>query len=816
MGYRQRLLSLLTSAGYNIDFVGTETFGNAVMSDSDCAGFGGISDGNLANVMETGSSTHTGWVTSGPYMNSVPADVVLLHVGTNDILANDVNNNDVDRILDAIDAYESSHGTSVMVFLARIISTRYNSCNTDSRVVAFNQMMEQLAATRIANGDQLMLVDMECGAGLDYNNDLMDEVHPNQDGYDKMGQAWYNAIASWMDPPGATYTLTMESPLGNGSVTPSVGTHIYAEDTDVSVSANPATGYAFSSWTGDLESTENPAQLTMNGNKSVKANFNKLSYQLTLDTDGTAGASINPWGNINVNHGEATGIEVWNVPEGYSFDGWELISGSSVSIADPAALSTTVILESGDASVRANFIPLTYSLSVAVQGEGSVVIDPAQESYSHNSTVNLTAVAESGFTFTGWSGDLGGNENPASLNMDGNKNLTASFSQDPYTLTVLSDGTEGVEIIPDGSIFVEQDVSTTVEVKTIPIDYVFDAWELVSGSMVRIGNTFEPITTVSLGGGNATIRANFQRKVQVLGVDIPNESHIIGDTVWAEIFVKDDKGNHFELVSGTIGAYDLDSLKRIDSSLYKARFAVFEGGSDFLADEDIPVSGLVLGDGEAESLSFDQMIMQDQDPIDANAPQLISMTVPSSIYLVDDTIVMIIMADGEGYQALSGSMMNGVDLESDRIYFSEIGEGEYQLSYVVAEEDLEVASGELVASVHLRDAPGNTGFPYTELQDNTLVIKIGTAIGVEGSDKGPHFFPNPADEYIVFLPGEGLESDSRIEVVDMAGQVAMVQQLAEGVIEFKLEISELEAGNYLLRLVNREGTLWTGLLIKTD
>ncbi len=221
VGYRLRLLNLLTAAGYNIDYVGTQTFGNALMADSDCGGFGGISDSKLADIMETGTSTHyTGTVTNGPYMNSNHADVVLLHIGTNDILAADTASNDVSRILDAIDDYETSHGTSVMVFLARIISTRGNPCNTNPRVIAYNRMMDNLAASRRANGDQLILVDMECGAGLDYNNDMMDEVHPNQNGYDKMGQAWFNAITAWMGPPGPTYTLNMESPSGSGSVTP--------------------------------------------------------------------------------------------------------------------------------------------------------------------------------------------------------------------------------------------------------------------------------------------------------------------------------------------------------------------------------------------------------------------------------------------------------------------------------------------------------------------------------------------------------------------------------------------------------------------
>ena len=815
VGYRLRLLNLLTASGYNIDFVGTETYGNALMSDSDCAGFGGISDGNLANVMETGTSSHTGWKSSGPYMNSNPADVVLLHIGTNDILAADTANNDVDRILDAIDDYETSHGTNVMVFLARIISTRGDPCNTNPRVKAYNRMMDDLAATRRANGDQLILVDMECAAGLDYNNDMMDEVHPNQDGYDKMGKAWYDAITAWMAPPGNTYMLSMVAPMGNGNVSPTVGTHSYAEGTAVSISASPATGYEFSSWTGDLESTENPALLTMNGNKSIQALFSKLRYELTLSTDGSPGAALSPLGSIFVDHGAATTIEVTSIPEGYSFNGWELVSGSSVSIEDPLALSTTVTLESGDARLQANFIPHTHSLTVQVMGEGSVEPDPDQETYSHNSMVNLTAHAASGYEFTAWTGDLEGNSNPVSLNMDGDKNVTATFALNPYTLTVLTDGTEGVELSPEGNVFVEHGLAISIEVRTIPGDYNFDSWVLVKGSSVRIGDTSLPSTTVSLESGDATIRANFKRKVQVLGVNIPNETHIIADTVEADIHVMDDQGSRYELVSGMIGDYALENLQRIDSSLYVASFIVFEGGSSFQADEDIPVAKLVIGDDQASSAPFATLISQDSDPIDASAPKILSMSVPSMVFLVGDTIEMTIVADGDFYLTHEGSSINGVSMESDRLEFSEKGGGEYRLIYVVGAEDQDVASGELEAHMLLRDGPGNLGSPFTEIQENTLVIKRATDVGLEYTESEPTLFPNPAGDYLEFDLRAETWQGSRIEIVDLSGRTKISLYASFGQKHFRLDISQLETGAYLVRMVNSEGAIWTDKVMKS-
>jgi len=69
-----------------------------------------------------------------------------------------------------------------------------------------------------------------------------------------------------------------------------------------------------------------------------------------------------------------------------------------------------------------------YTLTVNIVGNGSVSKDPAQATY-FGEEVQLTAVAGSGVSFTGWSGDLTGSTNPDSITMDGDKVVTASFSR---------------------------------------------------------------------------------------------------------------------------------------------------------------------------------------------------------------------------------------------------------------------------------------------------------------------------------------------------------------------------------------------------
>ena len=44
-------------------------------------------------------------------------------------------------------------------------------------------------------------------------------------------------------------------------------------------------------------------------------------------------------------------------------------------------------------------------------------------------TVNLTAIASEGYEFDHWSGNLSGSENPITLTMDSDKEITAEFTE---------------------------------------------------------------------------------------------------------------------------------------------------------------------------------------------------------------------------------------------------------------------------------------------------------------------------------------------------------------------------------------------------
>ena len=66
-------------------------------------------------------------------------------------------------------------------------------------------------------------------------------------------------------------------------------------------------------------------------------------------------------------------------------------------------------------------------LTIAVNGSGTT--DPAVgvHSYDSETSVTLSAQADNGYTFAGWSGDLSDMTNPVTTTMDSDKSVTAIF-----------------------------------------------------------------------------------------------------------------------------------------------------------------------------------------------------------------------------------------------------------------------------------------------------------------------------------------------------------------------------------------------------
>jgi hypothetical protein len=190
VAYRHSLWQLLTNAGYEIDFVGSEYTGYDIFPgpepDAENEGHPGWTDDQIANEVYQ-------------FLVDNPADIILLHIGTNDV---DPDPGGVEFILNEIDRYEADSGTKIFVILARIINRAPYSATT----TAFNDNVEDMAYWRVngpddpAYPDNIIFgvdVDMEDGAGIVYDiqdGDMYDLYHPNEMGYAKMANVWYSGL----------------------------------------------------------------------------------------------------------------------------------------------------------------------------------------------------------------------------------------------------------------------------------------------------------------------------------------------------------------------------------------------------------------------------------------------------------------------------------------------------------------------------------------------------------------------------------------------------------------------------------------------
>jgi lysophospholipase L1-like esterase len=182
IGYRRGLYLALIDAGYAIDFVGTQFHGIPDDFDRDHEGHGGWEADEIRDSIYN-------WLVINP------ADVILLHIGTNDVSHNHIDVSEVEGILDNIDQWETDYGNHIKVFLARII---LRNDNKNPQTIIFNDSVEALAEDRIDAGDDIVIVDMQ--NALTYPDDLNDNVHPNQSGYDKMAVTWFNHLFGTIPP----------------------------------------------------------------------------------------------------------------------------------------------------------------------------------------------------------------------------------------------------------------------------------------------------------------------------------------------------------------------------------------------------------------------------------------------------------------------------------------------------------------------------------------------------------------------------------------------------------------------------------------
>ena len=138
--------------------------------------------------------------------------------------------------------------------------------------------------------------------------------------------------------------------------------------------------------------------------------------------------------------------------------------------------------------------------SLTVQAENGQVT-PDSGTFYEGTEVEVSAAADSGYVFTGWSGDLTGDANPVTIAVDSNISLTANFVQGFALITNASNGT----VEPSEGTFLEgSEVTLTANPDN---DFHFEKW---SGDVTGTEN---PLTFIM--DSDKEITAHFYQTYQL-------------------------------------------------------------------------------------------------------------------------------------------------------------------------------------------------------------------------------------------------------------------------------------------------------------
>jgi len=220
--------------------------------------------------------------------------------------------------------------------------------------------------------------------------------------------------------------------VGNGTVTKNPNKTAYNAGEQVTLTAIPGSGATFVGWSGSATGTTNPLTITMDGNKTITATFSGgggggTTYTLTVTVSPTGGGTVtkNP-NKTSYTSGEQVTLTA-TPASGYAFVNWT--EGTNV-LGTEATLSITM---TSNRTITANFQQVQagqYSVTVLINpaGAGSVTKNPNQTSYTAGTQVTLTATANTGYTFSSWSGDATGTTPTTTITVTKNMTVTANFT----------------------------------------------------------------------------------------------------------------------------------------------------------------------------------------------------------------------------------------------------------------------------------------------------------------------------------------------------------------------------------------------------
>ena len=267
--YRKYMYHDLEQRGYNIDMVGpkgsnSNTFtynGQTVSYDDNNAGYSGYAIQEMttkehrSGILETIQGT---WYNGQNMIAAYQPDIVLLQIGTNDILSN-YNDGITDRLENLVNVILQDLDADSTVFVSTIPdidaytradwlgSYGINAWNSTQEekdqlmetvtgcIDTYNTSIYNLVLKMQGEGKNVQFADIN--SVVDYQTDLHDGVHPNEAGYENMGNYWAGLLNDFFQSNG-----TNPKPVTTTTTTqPAVTTTTTTTTTAKATTTQPAT-----------------------------------------------------------------------------------------------------------------------------------------------------------------------------------------------------------------------------------------------------------------------------------------------------------------------------------------------------------------------------------------------------------------------------------------------------------------------------------------------------------------------------------------------------------------------------------------------
>lgn len=264
-----------------------------------------------------------------------------------------------------------------------------------------------------------------------------------------------------------SYTISVSAdPANAGSVT---GGGNYNQGETCTLTATAHTGYTFVNWTknGTQVSTNPTYSFTVTESASYVAHFSANSYTISVLAHPEDGGTVSGGGTYT--YGQSCTVHATTAP-GYSFINWRENGNHLTSQPD---YTFTV---SGDRNLEAHFALQSFSITASADPmEGGSVTGGG--SFHYGETCNLTATANTGYTFVNWTknGTQVSTNATYSFTVTESADYVAHFTATGYVISVSADPIIGGSVSGGGTYTQGQSCTITASANQ---SYEFINWTL--------------------------------------------------------------------------------------------------------------------------------------------------------------------------------------------------------------------------------------------------------------------------------------------------------------------------------------------------